>query len=328
MSSSIAYQPYRRKFANPLRTAHGIWSLREGFVVRVESDAGVGYGEIAPIPEFGSETLEMARMFLDQLVQQPDLPVPQALPCCAFGVSAAKRGWEAGRPVPDLKIAGLLPAGSAALEVLPRRLAKGFDVFKWKIGVETPSLELAILAQLMALLPSHARLRLDANGGLSRPQMEEWLAALSQYGERIDYFEQPLPVGAEESMAEAMRTFGVNIALDESLNGQQGADWLQQWEGPLVIKPLLMGAIEPLLSILAPISARVVLSSVFETRIGGGNVLTMLQQLPDMKRALGFDTSKAFHDGWSLTVKDSSIRGLMPTKVSAEKLWKQLHHSN
>ena len=48
----------------PVRTALGEWMLREGFILRLEDDEGVaGFGEVAPIPWLGSETLEAAESF-------------------------------------------------------------------------------------------------------------------------------------------------------------------------------------------------------------------------------------------------------------------------
>ena len=44
-----------------------------------------------------------------------------------------------------------------------------------------------------------------------------WLQALSAHRHRIEFMEQPLAIGMEESMADAMQQFGIAIALDESL---------------------------------------------------------------------------------------------------------------
>ena len=60
---SISFRPYRAAFLRPLRTARGEWADREGFVIRVEGEGGIGYGEVAPIPEFGTETVDEAGAF-------------------------------------------------------------------------------------------------------------------------------------------------------------------------------------------------------------------------------------------------------------------------
>ena len=61
MNYRFQYLPYRRVFRRSLVTAHGEWSHREGIVVRLEREDGAfGFGEIAPVPWFGTETLEVA----------------------------------------------------------------------------------------------------------------------------------------------------------------------------------------------------------------------------------------------------------------------------
>ncbi len=62
------FRPYRRPFKRPLSTSHGIWDVREGIILRLTDETGqVGWGEIAPIPWFGSESLQQALDFCQQL---------------------------------------------------------------------------------------------------------------------------------------------------------------------------------------------------------------------------------------------------------------------
>src|SRR6185295_10255884 len=62
MVYSFSHRSYRLPLRTPLRTAHGLWTEREGLIVRLEDESGrAGYGEIAPIPAFGTETLAEAR---------------------------------------------------------------------------------------------------------------------------------------------------------------------------------------------------------------------------------------------------------------------------
>ncbi|HKK18244.1 MAG TPA: hypothetical protein VJ952_06135, partial [Opitutales bacterium] len=108
-----AYRPYRREFRQPLRTAHGEWKAREGFILRIEAGATVAYGEIAPLPEFGTETSERAADFLEQWASDPII-APSGLPCCTFALTAAMRQLKgpAGAEMRNYAVAGLLPAGS------------------------------------------------------------------------------------------------------------------------------------------------------------------------------------------------------------------------
>ena len=70
----MSFRRYQRPFVKPLRTARGEWLLREGLIVRIECDSGVEYGEVAPIPEFGTETLAVAEAFLQSLTANNEFP--------------------------------------------------------------------------------------------------------------------------------------------------------------------------------------------------------------------------------------------------------------
>ncbi len=90
------YRPYRRSFRQPLQTSHGLWTVREGIILRLTNDAGcVGFGEIAPLSWFGSEHFEDAIAFCQQLPEmigfETIAAIPAHLSACQFGFESA---WE------------------------------------------------------------------------------------------------------------------------------------------------------------------------------------------------------------------------------------------
>jgi O-succinylbenzoate synthase len=332
MERRFFFQPYQRSFLNPLQTARGGWVTREGFILRVQDGGAVGYGEVAPLPAFGTESHEAARGYLQRLATDPeeaeDVDSLAALPCCAFAVSSALAALSRAPAVPrgDFAVAALLPAGRAALRAAADKAAQGYRSFKWKIGVAPVETEQAIFAALAAQLPNGARLRLDANCGLSLHALESWLRCLQGQCARVDYLEQPLPVGQEALMARCAEAAGIPIALDESLNGAQGARWLQPgaWCGPLVVKPALAGDACRLLERLRPIAAQVVLSSVFETQVGLEAALQLAERVPGLNRPIGFDTLSAFCDGLCTLRPAATIRSVERATFSPDSLWQQL----
>jgi O-succinylbenzoate synthase len=323
MSRQISVKPYRRAFRQPLRTAHGEWATREGFLVRLEQERCTGYGEVAPLPSFGSETLAEAKAFLEQLVSEPEMNAPVNLPCCAFALSAAQIFAERGSldplknggakcqsathvsdshlvaPTRDYWVSALLPSGSTALRLADEKSKAGYRSMKWKIGVEPIAKEISTAHTLLDSLPSIVRLRFDANAGLATSELEQWLEFLMPYRKRIDFIEQPLACGQEAAMGDYMEASGIGIALDESLNGTNGDRWLKPnaWPGALVIKAPLMGELSQLADRLAPVAEQVVFSSVFETGIGLENSLRLADSLPQVFRPIGYDTVNAFNDG-------------------------------
>lgn len=328
MSRQIAYLPYRRSFRRPLRTAHGEWAVREGFIVCIEENGRIGYGEVAPIPDFGTETVAEAGAFLQGLVQTPNLAIPDDLPCCAFAVSAAlamSRDTSAQASV--YPVSALLPAGANAIEQLRQKSALGYQNFKWKIGVEPVEAELGVFQQLISFLPASAQIRLDANASLDEPVFSRWLDAISAVANQVEYIEQPLAVGQELLMAELMASSGVSIALDESLNVPQGARWINEWTGPLVVKPTLMGDVTKLQSQFEPFADRVVLSSVFETGIGMVNALRLADQMGVSKHAIGFDTLEAFGDTLQPFTSAPQLTRQHVGASQLDQLWQALLHS-
>ncbi|AUT02554.1 o-succinylbenzoate synthase [Nostoc sp. CENA543] len=88
------FRTISRKFARSLVTSHGIWDTREAIILRLcDSTGNVGWGEIAPISWFGSETLEQALDFCRQLPPEITattiLSIPDNLPACQFGFESA-----------------------------------------------------------------------------------------------------------------------------------------------------------------------------------------------------------------------------------------------
>ena len=320
-SRKVTFKPYRREFRVALNTARQKWTVRQGFIVRVEQEGRVGYGEVAPIPEFGSETFEDARNFLERVSDCPGLEVPENLPCCAFALSSAL--LPASGPLEEYAVAALLPAGNEALQALVSKVRLGYRTFKWKLGVASPDKEQLILKKILQILPEGSRLRLDANGAWSEEIFSQWLEFLQSYRNQVEFLEQPMSVGCEHIMSHLAEGSGISIALDESLNGACGFRWLDEWQGPLVIKPLLMGDCRPLLRKLSPYAERIVLSSVFETGIGVLNALHFADALPGLRYAIGFDTQN-FSDTLSMYETSNRLTPEDRVKILPHKLWKNL----
>ncbi|MGZ0707736.1 o-succinylbenzoate synthase [Coraliomargarita sp. W4R53] len=321
MSRQITVKPYQRAFRRPLRTARSEWAIREGFLLRVEQDGRIGYGEVAPIPEFGTETVAEAAAFLKELVHQPTLQLSSDFPCCAFALSAALQ--QPAAYARDYAVSALLPAGDAGLQRAVVQMGAGYRSMKWKIGVEPIAQEISLARSLLESLSVGRSVRFDANASLTSSELEQWLELLARFPDQVDYMEQPLACGEEAVMAQYMQDSGVPIALDESLNGDNGQSWLEPagWAGPLVVKAPLMGDVASLASRLAGVADQVVFSSVFETRIGLENSLRLADGLPQVSRPIGFDTFSAFDDDLQPMKPSPQIRVVERECYNPELIW-------
>lgn len=300
MSYQFQFRPYRRRFKTPLRTSYGDWEIREGIILRLSDATGqTQCGEIAPLSWFGSETLEQALHFCQQL---PDaitteiiFSIPDNLPACQFGFeSALDLHSPPASPAPHpLNYSALLPTGKAALQAWQNLWDQGYRTFKWKIAVEPIADELKIFELLIHRLPALAKLRLDANGGLNYDEANLWLWTCDNgLPLEIEFIEQPLPVEQLAGMQELSTCYSTPIALDESVAtlSQLRACYQQGWQGIFVIKPSIAGSPRLLRQFCHEHRIDAVFSSVFETNVGKRSALTLAAELSFHQRAVGFGT--------------------------------------
>ncbi|MGF1518447.1 MAG: o-succinylbenzoate synthase [Nodosilinea sp.] len=316
MGIELAVRPYRRRFAQPLHTAHGPWGWREGLLICLRDGLGrLGYGEVAPIPWFGSESVAAALTFCCAGEWRGG-DVPDALPATQFGLESALADLteeNVGKEPAISAICGLLPAGASVLDIAPQRLAQGHGTLKWKIGLHPVTDEIRWLEQLVQDLPSSTQLRLDANGGLSLAQAEQWLTACDRINDNsqwatVEYLEQPLPPDQLEAMRALGERYQTAIALDESVAtvAQLEACWAEGWRGVFVVKPAIAGSPQRLQAFCQQHRPRLVFSSAFETAIGRRAALALAARCsPCPAPALGFGTQGWFDDDWdTLTPAD------------------------
>jgi O-succinylbenzoate synthase len=300
------FRPYHRAFRHPLQTSHGLWTVREGIIIRLSDSAGrVGFGEIAPLEWFGSETFEAAIALCRSLPLDIDQAIisaiPDHLPACQFGFESAllslSSTLEEGSQLPQ---SALLPAGEKACQAWEDLWKQGYRTFKWKIGINEIDHELETLKQLVKSLPDTATLRLDANAGLTLAEAQQWLDQCDLYS--IEFLEQPLPVNQFESLLMLSQQYSTPIALDESVATlhQLKTCYEQGWRGIFVIKPAIVGFPSRLRHFCQHHPIDAVFSSGLETAIGRQVGLTLAAELSDKlsnnHRAVGYGTTHWFEE--------------------------------
>jgi O-succinylbenzoate synthase len=334
MDYRFQFKPYRLPLRAPLRTAHGSWMEREGILVRLEDEAGrVGFGEIAPIPWFGTETVaeaeEICRKLGDKVTSAALDAVPPRFGCVRFALAAARE--VQCHLIGDIKknhlpVAALLPAGREALAALPAKLEAGYLAFKWKVGVGDVDTELGLLDELLAELPTYVKLRLDANGAWERRQAAKWLARCAE--RPVEFVEQPVRPDDEAALLGLAADYPVTLALDESVTGLAAAQRWQGlgWRGVYVIKPSLAGPLDEIAAWAAATRADIVLSSAIETAVGRAAILRAARTQPLTSRALGFGVDGIFGDRrWDGPVLGAVLDKGWIEAVHPEAIWTALN---
>ncbi|MGG6269926.1 o-succinylbenzoate synthase [Leptolyngbya sp. AN03gr2] len=293
MTFRFEYRTYQRKFRQPLKTHHGVWALREGILIRLEDEAGrVGFGEIAPLEWFGSESIEDAIALCESAPNtiDPDWIQNVSLPACQFGFETAL-----GSPLNSLNFETRnFSALLAKIEDWKLLWSQGYRTFKLKIAVAPIEIEIATLKSLLDELPEEASIRLDANMGLSEVETHQWLEFYESHN--VEFIEQPMGIDQFETMLKLSQQYRTAIALDESVAtlGQLRDCYDRGWRGIFVIKPAIAGFPSKLREFCQQHSIDTVFSTVFETAIGRRMGLQLAAELSN--RAVGYGTSHWFED--------------------------------
>jgi o-succinylbenzoate synthase len=339
MKYCFEFRPYQRKFKQPLKTSHGSWNIREGIILQLTDKAGlVGFGEIAPLNWFGSESFEQAldwcRQLPSEITTDDVFTIPSELPASQFGFESA---WEAVfrsqfgeskeivQSNKQITFSGLLPSGQAALNEWKILWNKGYRTFKWKVGIAPIQEEINIFYNLVKQLPLEAKIRLDANGGLNFVEAEEWLSVCDRIG--IEFFEQPLPAERFNEILSLSKRHSTLLALDESVaNLYQIKECYEQgWRGVFVIKPAIAGSPKLLRQFCQTYKIDAVFSSVFETSIGRQAGLRLAAELCKNCRAAGFGVNHWFLKTDFLSESEATLFEIGDdNKITPQDIWKYL----
>jgi o-succinylbenzoate synthase len=304
-------RPLSLHFAQPVWTARGRFTERSSVILELGDAGGLkGYGEAAPWPGFGSETiseslrvLREAQALLRGVEIQPDewpegveahfrhAPAARAALEGALWDLAARRdrrtlagqlaaclGPLAGATLGQVAASALLTAREPdALRAEARRVSEaGHRAVKLKLGAAPLAEDLLRVQAAREGLGPEVALRGDANGAWDERTAREALEALAPFG--LAYVEQPLPAEAIDGMARLRREAPVRIAADESVATAEGAVRLLESGAAdvLVLKPAALGGPAQVLAIAARArraGCGVVFSHAFESAVGARHVL-------------------------------------------------------
>lgn len=235
MAIQLELRPYSLPLRRPFVTAFGPVAERRGLLVgaRERGRPGPsGWGEAAPLPGFGGESLERASQVLallaDESASWPPLEATDAIadlvadlerrfadaPCARAAIDQAlsdraarlaglplwrwlRRSWgsAADGPTPALAVNATIGADApaAAADQAAAAVAVGYRCLKVKLGGE-PERDRERMAAVRAAVGGAVALRADANGAWDEALAARMLAALAPLG--LEYVEQPLPAGS------------------------------------------------------------------------------------------------------------------------------------
>lgn len=245
---------------------------REGLLVRLTQGEQIGWGEVAPLPEFSHENLAEARSALLSWLAQwqtGNAAVLPELPSVAFGLSCALAELSGTLPQEaDYRVAPLCSGDPDAL-ILTLAAMAGEKIAKVKIGEYEAVRDGMVVNLLLEAVPD-LRLRLDTNRRWTPLKARQFAKYVNPaYRARIAFIEEPCQT-PEQSREFSLET-GIAIAWDESL---READYTFQSEPgvvAVVIKPTLTGSLATIQQQVAAAHQQgqtAVISSALESSLG------------------------------------------------------------
>jgi L-Ala-D/L-Glu epimerase len=324
--------PVHLRFARPLRTARGEFAGRTSTVFELRDEDGLaGYGEAAPWPGFGMETVDEAAARLADVAGRlrwvelepgewsagiDDLlgtsPAARAAVQGALWDLAARR---AGRSLAEQLAGSVGSLRGAALRRVPVSVllvqrepdalrqeavgarTAGHLAVKLKLGAMSLAEDVARARAVREGLGPDIALRGDANGAWDAPLALKALEALAAF--RFDYVEQPLPADDIDGLAELRRRSPLRIAADESVALEAGALRLLEARAVdvVVLKPATLGGAARALEIAVrarQAGVQVVFSHAFESAVGARHVLHCAAAWADPDAVHGLCTAGLF----------------------------------
>lgn len=334
--------PYERALPKPIRTAHGAYRERAGFLVQVLSETGgYGLGDVAPLPGFSQETLEGARAAWEKLnARSRDVFIPNDAtqlaavssrlgllpPSVQFGVESALADCaarEQGMPLSTwlnsdaasrVSVNGLISEQStdAAVAALRAKYRDGYRCFKVKAGVDEVDQDIQRIRALCHVLDD-VRIRVDVNGGWNEEQLRTACGGWADAD--LEFIEQPLAPGSAETARCITREFGIGLALDEEVSSVEFGMHLLRADlcDVIVIKPMMVGGLTGALQLARAASEsgkRIVLTSAWESDVGVAATLHLCAAGGDTAGTAGLSTAGMIAEGLvepALTIANAAL---------------------
>lgn len=324
--------PVRLRFARPVRTAQGEFTERASVLLELREAAGVaGYGEAAPWPGFGTESVDEAEASLRSLEQL--LPGASLHPgewptkleklldgCPAARAAlqgalldlearragrplsahlAARAGRTCGLPLSRVPVSALLTADDpdALFPEAVRVREAGYRAVKIKLGGGAVERDVARLRAVRDGVGPSVRVRGDANGAWS---VRDALAALEAFAPLdLEYVEQPVAAHDIDGLAELRRRAAVKVAADETVASEGGMLRLLAAGAAdvVVLKPATLGGALRALEFASQArqaGMRVVFTHAFESAVGARHALHCAAAWGDAEGVHGLVTAGLF----------------------------------
>lgn len=341
----IQWYPYRIPFRRHFTNAHGKMAVREGAIVEVFVEGHLsGSGEIAPLPDFGGETLNEALSALGAItsnlvgqgitealhylhIRQEAGELPSSTTCgleialldvlgkqqgCSMSTLLAPTAHKVRPVVPVNAVIGGAQSIAATVQQACDAVATGFRCLKLKMGSGLYD-EVERVSAVRNAIGPEIHLRLDANAAWDFEQARTILTTCEPFA--IQYVEQPLRAYDLTGMYKLRQAISIPIAADEAIYHLESARRVLAWEAAdiLIVKPQLAGGLyagQRIIDEAVKYHVPCVVTSTIETGIGLLGALHLAATLPQVTLACGLATLHLLEDDFvleELSLQDGTL---------------------
>lgn len=317
---------YRLALNRPLVLRGQTLRHREGFLIRLtEPDGAIGWGEIAPLPGFNTESLAealaatraLAFAVTHQLVPNDleelsggfdrwlgtrRLPasVQAGFETAVLNLAARTRGISldaliCSSPLSHVPVNGLISSSREQLATELARLHKAeYRAVKVKVGRGPVEDDCRLVKEVRDGLAEHVTLRLDANRAWEFHDAVRFAEGISDLA--IEYIEEPLR--DPERLPEFSRLTGLPLALDETLRaGEPDSVPYLDLARAAIIRPGQLGGLEKAMLFARRVRAHgllPVISSNIESAVGVAALTALAAAITTEPVPVGLDTVSWF----------------------------------
>jgi o-succinylbenzoate synthase len=269
----IKWKEVELKFREPLLIADRTWQTRSVYFLSIKTDTGItGYGESAPLPEWGTEThdvfreiiplvaLEFKNKFLPKtltkilnLLDNFNIDL-QKYPALRYGIESAILdifSKTQGKTLSELicnnpdssflmsALIGTQPK-AVTLAQIGQLYNQSYRTFKIKCG-SSISETLELVGEINSRF-ADADIRLDPNGKWKLEDAVKFVQNAEKL--KIEYIEQPFPKECFDDLLKLAKSSTIPIALDESIGSIDESKAMQKHpQFVQIIKPMTFGSI-------------------------------------------------------------------------------------
>ncbi len=300
-----SYASFARKLHTPFRSAKHNLSMRSGFLIKLESESGIGIGEASPLEKSSKESFEEVKNFLLQtnaanllsLWEDFDSQLSPSLRMAIDSAIIRMKDTPFKNPVKSNAIIGIT---SSALEEAKKFWNEGFRTFKFKVVPETTVQCLDCFDVLNSLSKTSGEayhLRLDSNHSFHQSEIVDFASGLSAYP--IEYWEDPIPLDDRWAWKYFRKESKFPIAIDEACSSLEALDGLleENLADYFILKPTVLGGFRITEKAIKKILSRgkkYRVTTSLETEVGTSSIIQFLSTIGSPSHVHGLSTGSFF----------------------------------